>query len=329
MKKTISIDIGNGYIKAVNQDGKTLHFPTVIKENHDKNILGVSKNDYMIEIDNISYYIGNLAIAKRGVRQWKSGKAINADTPLYAALCTHILTDEETPEINLCLGLPYSYYIDLHKGERLISELSGKVIETVYKDERKTIKINHVSVYPQGVGAYFSSLYDIKGKPIKGAEAHIKALFIDIGFRTVDVVAFDSINNTFELIQENSFSLEEYGMFKAANDIIGKAGDSVELNVNDIEYALQNNSSIIENMYGKIDLKDFETAAYKNLAERIATEINLKLSGQIQQYRFIYLTGGGAEKLLPYLKEHYPNISIQDNFIYCNAKGYLALENTK
>ena len=46
----LSIDIGNGYVKAINEEGKMLHFPTVIKENIDSNILK-SKNDYEMQID--------------------------------------------------------------------------------------------------------------------------------------------------------------------------------------------------------------------------------------------------------------------------------------
>lgn len=42
----ISIDIGNGYVKAVNLEGDTLHFPTVLKENRDKNILGEALAKY-------------------------------------------------------------------------------------------------------------------------------------------------------------------------------------------------------------------------------------------------------------------------------------------
>lgn len=326
--KSISIDIGNGYLKVVNQEGQTLHFPTVIKENLDTNILGQSRNEYSIVINSSSYYIGNLAIAKKGTRQWQSNKTINVDTPLYAALCCHLLTEEDNPEINLCLGLPYNYYIALHRGERITKELTGKEIETIYKDKKKKIKINHVSVYPQGVGAYFSSLYDINGKPIEGAENRIKALFIDIGYRTIDVVAFESLNNTFELIEENSFSLEEYGMFNAINDIVSNTREQ-ELNHNDVEYAIQNNNGIIESMYGDIDLKEVEKIAYEKLATRITNTINIKLSGEIQRYKHIYLTGGGATKLFPYIKKIYPNIKLQDDPIFCNAKGYLALENTK
>ncbi|WP_101698684.1 ParM/StbA family protein [Clostridium minihomine] len=327
----ISIDIGNGYIKAVNQAAETLHFPTVIKPNTDKDIMGVSHNQYSIKIDGQAYFIGNLAIAKRGTRQWQSSKAVNGDTPYYLALCAHILTPEEEthPEIGICLGLPYSYYTSLDRGAALIKELTGKQIKTEYAGTKKEITISHVSVYPQGVGAYFSNLYDINGKPKKGAEDKIKALFIDIGFRTVDVVAFESLNNTFELIQENSFSLEEYGMFQAVNEVIKKTDAGIELTANDVEFALQNNHSKVDSMYGTTDLSSYEAEAYEQLAQQIATLINIRLSGQIQRYKNIYLTGGGAKKLYPYISKAYPNIEIQDDCIFCNAKGYLVLESTR
>lgn len=322
----IAIDIGNGYVKSISEKGETLHFPTVLKENHDKNILGGAKSDYKITVNNKSYYIGDLAIAKRGTRRWNNAKAVNADTLFYIALCSHILTNEN--EISICLGLPYSYYISLNKGEQLIDSLTNKSFKTNYKDEEKTIKISHVSVYPQGVGAYFNNLYKIDGTPKKGAEKFIKSITIDIGHRTIDVATFESVGNCFELIEENSFSLEELGTFQVANYIASKLTDT-EFSTNDIEYALINNHSKIENMYGEIDLKDLEAAAYEELADKINIEINLKLSGQIQKYAHIFLTGGGAEKLYLLLKEKYPNLKLQEDCIFGNAKGYLALENTK
>ena len=115
--KTISIDIGNGYIKAINEDGEKIHFPTVVTKSKDKNILGLSQNDYNIDVDGIGFFVGDLAMCKGGVRQWDLEKTINADTSVYVALCSHLLNQEDAPEINLCLGLPYSYYVDMGQGE--------------------------------------------------------------------------------------------------------------------------------------------------------------------------------------------------------------------
>lgn len=327
--RTISIDIGNGYVKAVNDKGDRLHFPTVIKENLDRDILGRSINKYSVEINGTKYFIGDLAIAKRGVRAWRRDKAINDDTENYIALCAHTLISKGDNEVNICLGLPYSYYISLEKGKKLIAALSGKEFKTIMDSEEKTFFINRVSVYPQGVGAYFASLYAINGKPMEGAEHHLRAMFIDVGYRTVDVVAFDCLNNTFELIEENSFSLGENGMFRAINEIANRSGEGIELSENDIEYAIQKNGSKVENMYGEIDLIQFEVDSYQRLAKRIVTELNMKLSGEIQRYKNIYLTGGGAAKLYPFMVTAYPNLTLQEDYIFCNANGYLVLENTK
>lgn len=327
----IAIDIGNGYIKAISEGGQQIHFPSVIKENYDNNIMGVSKNDYAIKINNKDYYIGNLALAKKGTRTWHTEKAINENTLNYIALCLALLvTDEEDSnphKIDLCLGLPYSYFISLNRGKELIDSVTNTTINTVYKDCANSFKICNVSVYPQGVGAYFNNLYTPSGDGKPGAEKYLKSLFIDIGYRTVDVVAFENLNGKFELIEENSFSLEENGIFKAINRIAALVGNNT--NANDVEYALQNNNAIISNMYGDIDLKESEKQALSELASEIANHINIKLSGDLQRYPYIFLTGGGASKLLPHLKRYYTNIRLQEDNIFCNAKGYLALRNTK
>lgn len=329
----ISIDIGNGYVKAMNMSEEKLHFPTVVVENQDVNIMGETKNKYKIRINSSEYYIGNLGIVKKGIRQWKNNMSINADTALYIALCSHLLTEDskedEIVEVNLCLGLPYNYYISLNKGEQILSNMSNKMFETVYNSQHKNIHINSISIYPQGVGAYFSHLYDIHGRAKKGAEKHIEALFIDIGFRTVDIVAFNLIDGNFELIQEDSFSLQELGMFQAVNYISQKIQSQVEVNSNDIEFALQNRNGIIENMYETIDIKPLSLIAYEQLSKKILNQINLRLSGEIERYKDIYLTGGAAEKLYPYMKKNYPNLQLQEDFVFCNTKGYLALQNTK
>lgn len=327
--RTISIDIGNGYVKAVSDTGERLHFPTVIKENLDRDILGKSMNKYSIEINGTKLFIGDLAIAKRGVRAWRGDKAVNEDTEHYIALCAHALTTQSDSEINVCLGLPYSYYISLEKGKKLIAALSGKEFKTNMDGEERSFYINRVSVYPQGVGAYFASLYSLNGRPIEGAENHLRAMFIDVGYRTVDVVAFDCLNSTFELIEENSFSLGENGMFKAINEISNRASGGSDLSENDIEYAIQKNGSKIENMYGDIDLIQFEVESYQRLAKRIVTELNMKLSGEIQRYKNIFLTGGGAAKLYPFMTGAYPNLTLQEDYIFSNANGYMVLENTK
>lgn len=327
----ISIDIGNGYVKASNDRDGILHFPTVVRENNDVEIMGESQIDYTIKINDTSYFLGDLAIIKRGTRQFNISKTYNSDTNLYVALCSHILSKTKNSEIELLLGLPYSYYINLNKGQTIIQELEGKQFKTSYKGTEKNIKISNISVYPQGVGAYFYNLYDTNGKAKKDSERYVSSIFIDIGFRTIDVVGFEMFDKKFELIQEDSFSLENYGLVNAINNISNMVlhDTSREVRPTDIEFAIQNKESVISSIYGDIELSKYEIKAYETLAKKIITEINTKNSENLGRYENIFLTGGGASKLYPYMKEMYPAINLQEDNVFCNAKGYLVLDATK
>lgn len=324
----ISIDLGNGYVKAMNEKGEKLHFPTVLKENHEPNIMK-SKSPYSIKIDGVDFFLGKLAIIKKGIRSWSSSKSIHEETEKYVALCCHLLTKTKKAEIELCLGLPYSYFLSFNFGNDLAKSIKDRVFETVMDGESKNLIIKEVSVYPQGVGAYFSNLYDISGKPNPNAEKYIKSICIDMGYRTVDVVSFDTLDGSFELIYENSFSLEEHGMFRAMNEISQKASMKFEISPNDVEFAIEYNHSVFESMYEDIDLKEMEQSAYENLAKEISQRINTKLSADLKKYKYLFLTGGGAERIYPYMKKYYENLQLQEDFVFCNAKGYLVLENTK
>lgn len=324
----ISVDIGNGYVKAMNEKGEKLHFPTVMKENQELGILK-SKSPYSISINGVSYFMGKLAIVKKGNRRWENNKAIHQDTEKYLALCSHLLSKKKNEEIELCLGLPYSYYLALNQGSDLAESLKGKKFATKMDEEEKKIIIKEVSIFPQGIGAYFANLYDISGQALKDANQYIKSICIDIGYRTVDIVSFNTLDGQFELIYENSFSLEEHGMYNAVNRIAQRASAGFELSAGDAEFALEYNHGVFENMYEDIDLTAIAEEEYEKLAQEIVTNINLKLSSDINKYKNLFLTGGGAVRLYPYMKRAYPNVSLQEDYIFCNTKGYLALENTK
>lgn len=331
MTKTISVDIGNGYIKAVSADGRTLHFPSVIRTDTDRGFQTASKNDYRVKIDGAGYFIGDLAVVKKGQRRFDISASYNPDTLLYLALCAHLLTGEEDTEVNVCLGLPYDYYIRMDKGAVMKEHLQGEKVTTEYSGVTKEIAINQVSVYPQGVGAYFYNLYDIDGSAKNGAEEYLKSLFIDIGYRTVDVVGFEVLNGSFELIEEDSFSIDEKGIMSAINHIsaLAQAAKGYEVKPVDIEFSIRHNNSVYRDLYDEYDLTGLEKIAYQSLTDEIVLQINTKLAGSIRRYRNIFLTGGGADTLQQYFAKAFPMVKVQPDNVFCNAKGYLALESTK
>ena len=321
----ISIDIGNGYVKACNENGDTVHFPTVLKEKKEKSLFN-SKAKYQVGINGKEYYIGEIAIAKKGMRSWRNDKEMNENTEKFVALCCHLLTSGNENNVELIIGLPYSYYIEQADNTEIADSLKSKTFETAVDGEIKNSTIQNVTIYPQGVGAYFYNIFDIHGVPREGASELIRSLVIDIGYRTVDTVAFDNLDGEFVLVQENSFSLEDSGIINVVNHIVGVLSAEVQLDANEVERWLRIGNGIVQYGGGEFDVRPFENEANEILANNISTEINTKLQGDIKKYRNIFLTGGGAKMLYPLLKKKYSNLQLQDEYIFCNAKGYLAIE---
>lgn len=329
VQMSVAIDIGNGYIKAMNQKEEKVHFPTVIKENMELNILG-NQSDERITIEGQKFFIGNLALVKRGKRRWENNATIHEDTEKYIAACCYLLSEKESTsvEVELSLGLPYSYYLKFEQGKALKERTEGKIYK-VEADTEKEIIIRKVHVFPQGVGAYFANLYGINGEALEGAENYVKSVSIDIGYRTVDVVAFEILDNHFELIEENSFSLEESGLYNAMNRIAEKAGKEFEITAHEVDYAIRNKNSKIATLYGEIDLSKLEEEEYARLADEIVTEINQKLSGHLSKYQHVFVTGGGALSLYEFMKKRWAYLKLQEDAAFCNARGYLAMARKK
>jgi len=328
----LSVDVGNGYVKAVNERGETLHFPTVIRINTSHAQFGNGGMKYRIRINDVDYYIGTLAISQKGVRHWGNNDSLLDDTGNYAALCSHILCKpDENGETNidLLLGLPYDQYMKQRDTQDKLNNLQGKQFKTVMNDEIKTAVIKTVSLCPQGIGAYFFNISDIHGNPRKDAEKRMNALVIDVGYGTTDIVAFDGQDGAFDHIEDDSFCMNNEGVYNIDMRVREAVKDKgLDVDVTVIETALQANDSKVDSIKGQFDLKPYEDKEYESLSREILKQLSVKLKGGHELYRNIYLTGGGAKKLFPFIQKQIPGIQLQEDYIYCNCKGYLALANS-
>jgi len=321
----VAIDVGNGYVKTVNEHGDKLHFPTVLKTKSEKALFN-GKVKYTLKLGEKEYYVGDMAISKKGIRRWSNDKAMNEDTEKYAALCCHLLTASDESVIDpLILGLPYSFFVEQVDDPALTAGLQGKTLKTTLDGETKSLLIKSVKVFPQGVGAYFHNILNIDGNPKENASELMRALIICVGYRTVEVVAFDNINGEFVLVQEDSFTLEESGMINIVTHIVNVLSNDVQFDPNEIERWLRTEKGKVQYGGAEYDVSQYQTEAAKDLADTIVTAINAKLHGAVKKYNNIFVTGGGAEMLYPFIKLKYPNLRLQDDYIFANAEGYLAI----
>ena len=324
----LSVDIGNGYVKAVNEAGATLHFPTVIRENKELRDFGNGRLKYSAKINGKDYYFGNMAISKRGARNWGTNNDLADDTGKYVALCGHLLSVGNENDIDLFLGIPYVQYMRQADSETKLTSLKGKVYETTTDEGTTKTKVASVSICPQGIGAYFYNIADMNGIPRSGAKNLMKALVIDVGYGTIDVVAFDGEDGSFVLVHDNSFSMEEQGIYNVVMNMRDAIkGTGLDFKVDDIEKALQKDGKL-EYIDGTFDLKPYEDKELELLAREIYKKLKVDLKDDLILYNNVYLTGGGANKLYPFLKKIIPSLQLQEDYIFCNCKGYLALANS-
>lgn len=326
----VSIDIGNGYIKAINEQGESLHFPSIITKEPHNNLYDPAEDDEYIRIGGIGYYFGALAGSNGGIREWHDEHEYHHSTPEYVAYCAHMLSAREKISVDISLGLPLEVYQHTQKGKNLVKELKEKEFATVNKKGSKTIRIHEVSVYPQGMGAYFSNMYNLHGKRV--SEKTAEAIFIDVGYRTTDIIAYANINGRPVPKMQHCFSLLNSGMERAYQDIRDEIyrEKRLKFDIEQLVFAIQNRKSILPNAYGDIDLSKYEPQVYEKLAEELHTQIFRKLSDDINKlYANIILTGGGSDNLYDYLKKHYPNLKKQEDSLMANVKGFLSITKLK
>ena len=315
----ISIDIGNGFIKALNSKNNYLHFPSIVKKQIAKVTSFSAMEKYIVYLDNNYYYVGESAITKKGRRSWSNTK-MNEFTDIFIATCLNLLS-EDSKNIDLCLGLPYSYYVEQNDGQYLIDEYTNKTIDCTVNGIQKKINISSVTVIPQGGGAFYSNILS------NNNTNDLNSYFIDIGYRTVDCVEFIFSNNNLSLNHETSFSLEENGTYEIFNNILKFVSAEVgkHWNVIEIENAiLHNNYILIYNSIEKYDIHQIAETLFEDSANEIFSEILFNVP-RITKIENIYLSGGGAKFLYPYFKNLLPNIKLQKNSIFANADGYLQL----
>ena len=326
----LSIDMGNGYFKGLNSMGANLHYPSIVKPKTDANVFNEGKDDFLAIVNGKEYYFGQLAARKGGIRPWSNTNSLNPDYELHAALAAHVLLSGRERDIKLLIGLPFSMWQSQNRlnDQSLKKRFIGKSFQTEYDNEVKDFRIVDISIFPQGVGAYMSNLYGLDGNPIdEEAEDQISAIFIEIGYKTVEYVAFQDADNGW-MLDAASGSLENSGSYRICEDIRDLMGDmGNKYNCDDIEYAINYRNGILTNIDGKIDVKDLERQTVAQLANEISNQINQRFSATFAKYANIYVSGGAAAKFYPEMKKYFSQLKLQKDPVFANARGYMAIEN--
>lgn len=336
----IAVDIGFGFVKVLSENKNQACFPSVITKRPEtslKSFIGSSEEDYAVTYKELSgdnterkYYVGDAGIINGGERRWEDKSKINVDDIKVFVSTAVALVNNNNEPVDLCVGLPLSYYID--KKDELkeaIKSLHAEVSVSGIKSSR-IVKCNSVFVFPQGAGAYYAAMYDVNGQ-LKKENINLVTSsvgIIDIGYRTVDYLVMGKGRKNITMMENLSGSLEDDGMNVAFQDIERGLSEQIRRNVGltEIEKAILWFGSNFSYKGQEITLIPFEEAAYKERADQIASKIKIKWGVEGELLSTVIITGGGGSVLFPYLKSQFEQARLQDNANFANCEGYLGVQ---
>lgn len=332
-----SIDLGFGYVKGIDEFGNTESFPSIIAKRGESSMSSFIGNSdpyaiiyWEVEEGNKKnekrLFVGDAALTNGGERKWadKDQKLDTEDIKVFISVALATLSKGKEP-FDICVGLPISYYNS--KKDELIEILTAldARVSISGRPNVYNIKINSVSVFPQGVGAYYAALFNIKGEPKNLNLVTSSVGLIDVGYRTVDFIVMGKGKNGIVPKENLSGSLEEDGMNKAIKDVANGISSELnrEISIAEVEKAIVWFDNELKYRGQTYDLKNYVDAAYKDLADSISSKLKLKWGLEGDMLDHIIVTGGGGGKLFPYLKSNFVHAVLQEKSEFANVYGYL------
>ena len=331
----VGFDNGYDYVKLVLGKGKghRVRFPSVTyKQENDFSIFNIDnisgtakfkKNKMSLTVDGEKYYIGEYAVEQDAMGGEKnfSEKKFQAKSELAKLLAgVSVFTIEDEIVINnLVLGLNVDKYPEYK--QEIVNAFKNKSFEYKLsnKDVHNKLTIKNVICVPQGIGAYYDQILDMKGRPSQNELANSRFGLIDIGGKTVD--AFIS-QGTEPIIGTDIGT--DFGMADAFKQV----AKDLEL---DIPYNLISRNYIKgkNKVFWRGEDRNFKglvKKSFEEFANRIHKLITNEWDQQLARIRNILLCGGGANFLGTYLPDMFEvDVKLLENAQFSNTSGYYKL----
>ena len=334
----VAIDIGYGFVKAMNEKGATIRFPSIVaidRSTKMRNILKFQPEDYTVKIwdkadgaenvDGRSFLVGDAAmVGGSGIRTWEDKAVENTNLKTLIATAAALLGDGE--EIDLAVGLPLMYYrVQKDDVTQLLRQMDVEV--AIEEQLAKKVKIRSVYVFPQGAGAYYAACLTIDGDVRNPHLVNSPVGLIDIGYRTTDILVMAKGKKGLMPREDLSGGID-VGMKHAYHMIQNEVEEVVNKTVDffAIEKAIlwDNDKFLHRNL--EMSLKEYELLAYEELAQQIAAKVKMRWGDELDSLSAVIIAGGGGEVLQPYLKLAFPSLITIENAAFANVEGFLAAQ---
>lgn len=302
----LGLDIGFGDIKGVYAEG-VFRMPTAVA--HAKSGLlelgefAGSEEEFVF--GGKAYHLGEKALEK--ALSTRSFDFLKKYAPLLAYKA---VKDSGRKVSRLAVGLPLAWYTPQNR--KFFTSALKK-----FEVNGETISLEQVDVYPQGVGILMDYRFGLDGKEQPGTT--IDGLVVDIGFNTVDVVAFSNGS----AVRSDSAMFERAGVSRIAQDLIQalQAECGINLSEQEAKKALLEGKTRV---YGaEKDLAVTIEAIAEDYVEWLLDLLASRWEDKLQRSGKLIIAGGGAHFLARAVPQRYAAIvHVPGMPEFANARGF-------
>ena len=323
----IAVDLGYGYIKGINQEGKKICFPSLVGPARSLKMRGFLNNgedlQYQLFLKHSTldkeYFVGHLAEEESPTASYAfdENKINHPHTRVLLAAAAALLSEGGNSEpLHLATGLPLQHFFN-QRNEFLtfLNDFEAEV--SVGGGTHKRIVFDKVTLFPQGAGAIMEAGLQERDLLQQGSYLGL----VDFGFRTTDYVVYEagdkfkpksSLSGTIEIGMADLYKAVE----AAFADLAG-----VKLDVLDIDTVIRNGSIFYA---GKdYDLKEVIAGAKADIAGAVLDRLKEAWGQKTNFLRVLFLAGGGAVELKERFKGFHGDVRLLRDPQFGNARGFL------
>lgn len=321
----IVVDIGLGYIKAKNDKGDSVSFPSVIAEKQTGPLMSIynRNSDYLVTYcigdREVTLCVGESAINNMGKRKEMLDKE---DLICFLMCAIGIIGKEE--KINLLVVLPKDYTAIENQ---LIDELSEKKVEVVVNGENKKMIIKSIQFFPESIVGYYNHILQDNKINYNLIKPGNSIGIIDIGYNHVKYLIMTSGKEGIKRIDNLSGKLENKGIkvcYKVVYEGLGELKDKIDLE--DVEESIVKNNCLLEYKRGELDLTSESETAYSEYVIELEKVIKHVWGIEKDLLSKLIITGGAVNSLREHLEVSFNSCEIEQEGVFHGCDGGLAIQ---
>jgi len=325
----IAVDLGYGYTKGINENEKTIIFPSIVGPGKNRELAGAlgaintGIDKIHVEIDGTEYFVGELAIEESSqvsIGTLDENKINHTHTKVLLATASALLVPQGYKGIHLTTGLPLNDFVtQRHEFEKMLRTYESKIkfISGPLIGRTQYIKFSSVTIFPQAAGAIYSEKLLKEISNSDGLTA-----VVDVGHKTTDFIVFRIKNGALDLRADLSRTLD-MGMSNVLSSLQNEFSNQTGKRLSYSKVFMLFEKQKVKYAGQELDFSDFIQDAKRQVAKYIIDGIKNVWQDELPFVEKVYLAGGASQAMWHYLKELHPGTILVEDAQFANAKGFL------